>query len=369
MGASGATHKEILFAMKTFVIAEAGVNHNGSLDMALSLVDEASRCRADAVKFQTFNAARLATRGAPKAAYQSKRTEASESQYEMLRKLELDRAAHEKIAAHCASAGIEFLSTPFDLESVRLLADLGVKRLKLPSGELTNAPLLFAAANTGLPILLSTGMARLGEVEEALGVLACGYLGRRPQRRSEVVEVFASENGQRALTGKVAILHCTTEYPAPAQDVNLRAMETLRSAFGLPVGLSDHTEGSAAAIAAVALGASIIEKHFTLDRQLPGPDHKASLEPGELLKLISDIRIAEIALGKPLKAPVGSEQGNINIARKSLVALLPIRKGELFTNENLGVKRPGGGISPLDYWDWLGRPAQREYQPDDLIAV
>jgi N-acetylneuraminate synthase len=353
--------------MKTLLIAEAGVNHNGSLDLALQLVDVAHASGANAVKFQTFQATRLVSRVAPKAEYQQRTTGAGESQFDMIRKLEIDEAAHRRLIARCADKGIEFISTPFDLESVALLARLQVRRLKLPSGELTNGPLLWSAARTGLPVILSTGMARLGEVEEALGALASGYLDVKPKTRGSLAEVFASADGQQALRGKVTLLHCTTEYPAPAAEVNLRAMDTLAQAFNLPVGFSDHTEGIAVAVAAVARGAVVVEKHFTMDRKLPGPDHKASLEPDELKEMVAAIRSVEAALGSPVKGPADSERRNMAVARKSLVALKPIRRGDVFTTENLGVKRPGAGISPMGYWDKLGQTASRDYSPDDPI--
>ncbi|HZV36776.1 MAG TPA: N-acetylneuraminate synthase [Verrucomicrobiae bacterium] len=354
--------------MRSTIIAEAGVNHNGSLDLAMQLVDVAHASGANAVKFQTFQAARLVSRAAPKAEYQKRTTDAAESQFEMIRKLELDETAHRRLIERCAEKGIEFISTPFDLESVELLAKLKVRRLKLPSGELTNGPLLWSAARTGLPTILSTGMARLGEIEEALGALALGYLGVKPKSRHSLMETFASAGGQELLREKVTLLHCTTEYPAPAAEVNLRAMDTLAQAFGLPVGLSDHTEGIAVAIAAVARGATVIEKHFTLDRNLPGPDHKASLEPGELKAMVAAIRSAEAAMGSPIKGPVDAERKNMPVARKSLVAIKQIKSGEIFTSENLGVKRPGTGISPMDYWDKLGQSATRDYAPDDPIT-
>jgi N,N'-diacetyllegionaminate synthase len=322
------------------IIAEAGVNHNGSLERALALVDEAARAGADAVKFQTFRAEQVISRHAPKAEYQQRTTGNAESQLDMVRALELDAAAHRKLVARCRERNLEFLSTPFDLESVALLKELGVARLKIPSGEITNPLLLRAAAATGLPLIISTGMSTLGEIEAALAVV-----GPAP----------------------ITLLHCTTEYPAPLVDVNLRAMATMAQAFGLPVGYSDHTEGIAVSVAAVALGAVLIEKHFTLDRNLPGPDHKASLEPRELGELVASIRVVEEALGSPRKAPSPSERKNIAIARKSLVAARPIGAGEPFTRENLTVKRPGNGISPMRYDEYLGRPAARDYEEDELI--
>lgn len=354
---------------RTLVIAEAGVNHNGSLELALRLVDEAAEAGADVVKFQTFRADGLASRFAPKAEYQQRETGNEQSQLDMLRALELDEDAHRRLIERCASRGVEFLSTPFDQESLRLLTEVfGLPRLKLGSGELTNAPLLLAAARTGKPIILSTGMGTLAEVEEALGVMAFGYAGdgiepSRPAFRA----AFASDAGRIVLRDKVTLLHCTTEYPTPASDVNLRAMDALRSTFGLPVGYSDHTEGATIALAAVARGASIIEKHFTLDRSLPGPDHKASLTPAELVSMVAEIRRVEAALGDGVKRPAESERKNMSVARKSLVAARAIAAGEMFGPDNLAVKRPGGGIEPLRYWELLGRPAPRAFSEDEQI--
>lgn len=297
---------------RAFIIAEAGVNHNGSLEMAKELVSRAAEAGADAVKFQTFRANSIISKHAQKAEYQKRTTSNEESQLEMVKKLEMDLAMHEELVACCEANGIQFLSTPFDLESVDLLSrQIGVDQLKIPSGEITNAPLLLKAASTGLPVILSTGMATLGEVEEALGVLAFGYmiLDKAPSRDA-FAEAFTSTEGQDAIRQKVTLLHCTTEYPAPYEDVNLRAMDTLYAAFGLPVGLSDHTDGIAIPIAAAARGARVIEKHFTLDKSLPGPDHKASLEPDELMQMIASIRQVEQALGAARKLPVNSERKN-----------------------------------------------------------
>ena len=354
----------------TFIIAEAGVNHNGSLDRALAMIDAAAHAGADAVKFQTFKSEAVISRFAVKAKYQVKNTGNRESQLEMVKKLELDLPAHRQLLKHCEKGRIQFLSTPFDLASVDMLVnDLKVSRLKVPSGEITNAPLLLRVAHSELPVILSTGMSMLGDIEDALGVLAFGYLqsGEAPSiagfRRA-----YLSGEGQRQLQQKVALLHCTTEYPSPFEDVNLLAMDTLASAFGLPVGLSDHTVGYSIPIAAVARGASIIEKHFTLDRSLPGPDHIASLEPQELTSMIVAIREVEQSLGKARKLVAGSEEKNLEIARKSLVAATSIREGDPFTQENLTIKRPGTGISPMHYWELLGRYATRDYDPDELIV-
>lgn len=354
----------------TYIIAEAGVNHNGSLKMAMELVEAAADAGADAVKFQTFRADKLVSRNAPKAGYQTRTTDAAESQFDMIRRLELDEEAHRALIKHCATQGIQFLSTPFDCDSLEMLAHtFDLPRLKLPSGEITNAPLILRAARTGKPVILSTGMSTLGEVEAALGVLAFGYAARIDEAPSPAAfrEAYGSAAGQEALERNVVLLHCTTEYPAPFTEVNLRAMDTLQDAFGLPVGFSDHTTGIAVPIAAAARGAVMIEKHFTLDRNLPGPDHKASLEPSELTGMVKAIRQVELALGSRLKAPTMSESKNMSVARKSLVAAKPIRTGELFTGKNVTVKRPGNGMSPFLFWDLLGRRAARDYEPDEVI--
>lgn len=352
----------------TFIIAEAGVNHNGSLELAHQLIDVAVAAGADAVKFQTFQAQHLVGQHAPKAQYQQQTTDASESQFEMIRKLELSVDAHQQLKAYCEQCGIEFMSTPFDSESVDLLVNLGVKRLKIPSGEITSAPLILQMAQTGLPLIVSSGMATLGEMETALSVLAYGYTHTSaPSCVEEFAAAYHSAAGQQALQEKVTLLQCTTEYPAPAHALNLRVMDTFKTAFGLPVGLSDHSQGIHIPIAAVALGAQVIEKHFTLDRTLPGPDHQASLEPQELTAMVRAIREVESALGSGRKMPDPVELKNRPIARKSLVAARQIRAGECFTKENLTLKRPATGISPLFYWEYLGKTAQQEYAVDDLI--
>ena len=353
----------------TYVIAEAGVNHNGSPERALEMVDAAAEAGADAVKFQTFKADQLVRRYAMKAAYQARTTGEEESQLEMVRKLELDVEAHHRIAAQCRERGIEFLSTPFDLGSVDLLVhEMKLPKVKIGSGEVTNAPLLLHVARTGTPVILSTGMSLLGDVETALGVLAFGYVGGQEKASVKSFgKAYSSREGQEALRQKVVLLHCTTEYPTPFAEVNLRAMQTLGKAFGLRVGLSDHTTGYAVAVASVALGACVIEKHFTLSRDLPGPDHLSSLEPAELRAMVNAIREVETALGSAQKVITKSERGNSEVARKSLVALKPIAQGEVFTEENLGVKRPGTGVSPLLYWDHLGRMAARDYGVDEAI--
>ncbi len=356
-------------AGRCLVIAEAGVNHNGSLDMALKLVDAAADAGADIVKFQTFKAEAVISRFAPKAEYQIGSTGSGESQLDMVRRLELTHEDHRHLMRHCESRNIGFLSTPFDVASARFLVEeLGLGQLKIPSGEITNAILLLAVARLACPVILSTGMSTLGEIEDALGVLAFGYLnlGMLPSREA-FRKAYVLDRGQAKLLSKVTLLHCTTEYPAPYADVNLAAMDTLRGAFGLPVGYSDHTDGIAVSVAAAARGAAIVEKHFTLDRALPGPDHLASLEPEALTAMVAAIRQIEEALGDGLKRPSASELKNMPAARKSVVAARNIKTGETFCEDNLASKRPGTGISPMDFWQCLGRRASRNFAEDEPI--
>lgn len=354
---------------KVFLIAEAGVNHNGSLKMAKRLVDVAVSAGADAVKFQTFKAEKLVSRTAPKAEYQLRTTSTSQSQFQMIKELELDESAHRVLVEYCRKKRIEFLSTPFDLDSLDFLVDqLNVTRLKLSSGEMTNGPLLLKAAQAKKPILLSTGASTLGEVEKALQVLAFGFTQTRKRPCCDAFKsAYHHRRGQQILREKVTLLHCTTEYPVPFNDVNLRAMDTLRAAFGLSVGLSDHTLGMAIPIAAVARGAMVIEKHFTINRGLAGPDHRVSLEPDELIEMVRAIRQVEQALGDPIKIPVPSELKNQNIIRRSLVATRVIQKGKLLNEKNVAAKRPGTGVSPMDYWKLAGKKARKEYQVDEFI--
>lgn len=352
-----------------FIIAEAGVNHNGSLKMALELIDAAKEAGADAVKFQTFKSGAVISMDAPKAEYQKTTTGTSESQLDMVRKLELSAEDHIQLLQHCEKRGILFLSTPFDLQSAELLVrELGVPQLKVPSGELTNAPFLLKIASYGLPVIVSTGMSTLGEAEMALGVLAFGFLGlSETPSEAGFRDAFASDAGQTVLREKVTILQCTTEYPAPFDQVNLKAMDTLGAAFGLPVGLSDHTPGYAIPIAAVARGATLIEKHFTLDRNLPGPDHMASLEPHELKAMVEGIRQVTVAIGDGCKRPSADEIDNRTIARRSLVAATAVKRGEIWTVDNLTCKRPGDGVSPYRFWDFIGKPAARDYRADEKL--
>ncbi len=355
--------------MSVFFIAEAGVNHNGERDMAFRLVDAAVDAGADAVKFQTFSAAALASETAPKAAYQNETTDAAESQLAMLKRLELPHEWHAPLKDYCEEKGIAFLSTPFDAYSLRFLAeDVGLKIIKVPSGEVTNGPFLLEIAETGLDIILSTGMSTLDEVRAALGVLAFGLSGANgAPGTSAFAAAYASEQGQAALLEKVTVLQCTSAYPTPLAEANVRAMVTMRDAFGIRTGFSDHTEGTSASLAAAALGADVIEKHFTLDRNLPGPDHKASLEPGELTALIAGVRAIEASLGDGVKTPQASEIETAAVARKSLTALDAIGDGELLSTENLGAKRPGDGISPMRHWEFIGKPAPRALKRDEKL--
>lgn len=334
--------------MKTLIIAEAGVNHNGDLALARDLVRIAAEAGADMVKFQTFVAEKITVASAPKAAYQKAATDADESQKDMIARLQLSRADHEALIDECHARGIAFFSTGFDIESIDMLVELGLDRLKIPSGEITNLPLLRHYASKGLPIILSTGMATIGEVEAAVDVLVAGGVAR----------------------GDIVVLHCNTEYPTPMVDVNLRAMTTLGAALALPFGYSDHTAGIEVAVAAVTLGAVVIEKHFTLDRTLPGPDHRASLEPDELRHMVTAIRNVEQAIaGDGVKRPSASEADNRAIARRSIVAACPIVAGETFTTRNLTSKRPGTGISPMRWDELIGQTAARSFAMDEPITI
>ena len=329
--------------MKTLIIAEAGVNHNGSFELAKQLVDKAVEAGADIVKFQTCKAENVISRYADKAEYQKVTTGEADSQLEMVRKLMLTYEEYGKLKDYCDEKGIGFLSTAFDLSSVDYLHSIGMHTWKIPSGEITNLPLLIKIAELHEPIIMSTGMSELKEVEAAVNVL--------------------KEHG----AGQITLLHCTTEYPAPYADVNLKAMETMREAFDLPVGYSDHTRGIEIPTAAVALGACVIEKHFTLDRNMEGPDHKASLEPQELKAMVDAIRHVEVSIGDGVKKVSPSELKNQDIARKSIIAAKAIRKGDVFTVDNVTTKRPGSGINPMRWFDLLGKTAKHDYEEDYLI--
>lgn len=328
-----------------FIIAEAGDNHNGNLANALKLVDQAAKAGADCVKFQTFVTEEVISRYAEMAEYQKQNTGKTESQFDMVKKLELSFDEFRKIRAHCQKRGIVFLSTPFDLPSIAFLNEMDMPFFKIPSGEITNYPYLKAIAETHKDVVLSTGMCTMEEIREAIALL--------------------EGNG----AGRITLLHCNTEYPTPFEDVNLKAMETMRAAFGKEVGYSDHTLGIEVPIAAAAMGAVVIEKHFTLDRNMEGPDHKASLEPQELAAMVKAVRNIEAALGTGEKKPSPSEQKNLAVARKSIVARRNIRQGELLTEENLAVKRPGTGISPMRYSEILGTQAVKDFKEDQLIEI
>jgi len=331
--------------MSVYIIAEAGVNHNGSLELAKKLVDSAKDAGSDCIKFQTFVAKNIASKNAGKAEYQKQQTDSDESQLDMLKKLELTFDEFVELSEYCKFKEIEFLSTGFDFESIDFLNSLDMKTWKIPSGDINNLPYLMKIAKLNKPVILSTGMSTIQDIRAALKVM--------------------KENG----SGEITVLHCTTEYPTPFEDVNLTAMKTINTEFGVPVGYSDHTRGIEIPIAAVALGATVIEKHFTLDRNMEGPDHKASLEPNELKAMISAIRNLELAIGTGEKKPAISEKKNMVIARKSIIANRYIKKGEIFTEENLTVKRPGNGISPMKWYEVIGKPAIRDFEEDELIEI
>jgi len=333
--------------MHTIIIAEAGVNHNGNPETALKMVEEAAKTGVDYVKFQTFVTELCISTKAPKAEYQKNNTNNEDSQFEMVKKLELDIDAHHKIIEHCKKHNIKFLSTPFDLVSIDTLKKLGFNLWKIPSGEITNLPYLRKIGSMNDNVILSTGMSNLGEIEKALEILEQAGTKRK----------------------NITILHCNTEYPTPYEDVNLNAMNTIKNAFKTEVGYSDHTEGIEIPIAAVALGAKIIEKHFTLDKSMDGPDHKASLNPEELMQMVKSIRNIEKALGNGIKSASPSEQKNIYIARKSIVAAKNMKKGDTFTEQNITVKRPGSGISPMMWDEIIGKKAKIDFNQDDLIIL
>ncbi len=331
----------------TFIIAEAGVNHNGSMDLARRMIDVAVDAGVDIIKFQTFTAETLVTTAAEKAEYQKDLNGAAESQFDMIKKLELDRDAHMVLIRYCKEKGILFLSTAFDHTSIDLLHELNIPLYKIPSGEITNLPYLQHIGRIGKPVIISTGMATLKEVKDALNILEESGISK----------------------GEITMLHCNTEYPTPMEDVNLNAMLTIRNELGVQVGYSDHTLGTEIPIAAVAMGATVIEKHFTLDRTLPGPDHHASLEPNELKAMVLAIRNVEKAMGDGTKKPSPSEVKNISVVRKSIVAGKQIKAGELFSEKNLMIKRPGTGISPMKWDKVLRGRSQKDFNKDDLIEI
>lgn len=353
-----------------YIIGEAGVNHNGQRDLAFALIDVAADAGVDAVKFQTFTAEKLASKSAPKADYQKESTDALESQLAMLKRLELPREWHAELQTYARNKGIEFLSTAFDSESLEFLRRLDMPLFKVPSGELTNLPLLWQFARSGKPLILSTGMATLGEVEEALAVIAhAWHATEEPSSVDEVRVAWSIPEKRHSLRGRVSLLHCTSQYPTPLEQVNLNAMKTLAEAFDLTVGYSDHTQGTLIPIAAVACGAKIIEKHFTLSHDLPGPDHKASLEPDALKRMVDDIRMLEQAFGDGVKAPQACEWGTRSAARQQVVAARQIPAGKSIVREDLTTARCGGGLPAAALWEIVGQHAARAYEAGELIIL
>lgn len=352
-----------------YVIAEAGVNHNGDLDLARALVDRAAEAGADAVKFQTFEAKKLATRQAPKAGYQRVTTGAAESQLEMLQKLELPRAWHKELQERALSRGIQFLSTAFDSGSLDFLEKLDMPFYKVPSGELTNGPLLWQFARQRRPLVISTGMATMSEVEQALAVIAHAFNADiEPVDESTIWRGWSQPEWRASLHDRVTLLHCTSQYPTPMSEVNLKAMDTL-AAFGLPVGYSDHTEGILIPVAAVARGAKLIEKHFTLDRALPGPDHRASLEPGELAQMVHQIRELQLAMGDGTKCPQPSEWNTRQAARQQVIAARAIAAGSVLVRDDLTTARSGSGVPAMSLWSLVGKTARYDVAEGDLLTL
>ena len=355
-----------------YIIAEAGVNHNGDKKKAIELIDVAAESGADAVKFQTFQAERLVTTDATKAPYQFDAGGESETQYEMLKDLELEEAFYPELVDQCKRKNIDFLSTAFDEQSLKFLtSSFNLKYLKIPSGEITNGPLILAHARLKKRLIMSTGMASMQDIEEALGVIAFGLIQGQDVEikpsRSQFREAYRSQEGQKYLKDNVTLLHCLTQYPAPLKDINLMAMLSMQKKFSLQVGYSDHSEGSIVPIAAASLGAVMLEKHFTLDKSLPGPDHKASLDPNELNEMVISVRKIKELMGDGKKDLRSSELENLIIARKSIRAFTKIKRGEILSEENMTIKRPGGGLSPMLFWKKIGIKASRDYRADEQI--
>jgi len=355
----------------TYIIAEAGVNHNGKISNAKSLIKYASKAGADAIKFQIFSANELVTKSADTAKYQKKNLKSYISQREMLSQLELQRSDFVELNNYCKKLNIDFLCTPFDVDALHFLVkDLKLKTIKISSPDILNGQLLFEAAKLGVNIIISSGMAKLGEIEYALSVIAAGYsFPHDVPNHENLAKFYLNKDSQKYIKDKVTILHCNSDYPTKICDVNLKNLTTLKNTFQATVGFSDHTTDLDVAVAAVALGARVLEKHFTTDKALPGPDHLASLNPQELQHMIMKIRNIEQALGSSTKWPTISEYKNINSVRRSLCANQDIKLGEKFTNENLTIKRPGHGISSQYYWDFIGKTSKRSYKKDDLIEI
>jgi N-acetylneuraminate synthase len=363
------SNKEVLAVSGNIkIIAEAGVNHNGDLNMAFELIDAAAESGANAVKFQSYKTELLTLKNAPKAEYQVKLTGDIESQYEMLKKYELDEDDHYKLVDYCDSRNIEFMSTPFDLESLDMLLKVGIKTIKISSGDITNAPLLYASAKTKLPIILSSGMSTVDEINDALCVIRNGYNDEAPISVLETSDLEENVD-DGAIIDKVVLMHCTTEYPAPYEDINLNVISTLKNVYKNTIGLSDHSSGIAVATAAAALGIGVIEKHLTLDKKLEGPDHLASLEPDEFQSLVNSVRIIEKSLGSYEKKPSSSELKNIDIARKSLYAATTIKKGQVIQENNITVCRPAKYLSPMNYWKILGTISKKDYKINDPFEL
>lgn len=351
-----------------YVIAEAGVNHNGDRDLAFALVDAAAETGADAVKFQTFSAAKLTSRKVGKAAYQTASTGGEESQQEMLSKLELPWEWHADLKRHAEARGMEFMSTAFDVDSLGMLVGLGIPMVKVPSGELTNGPLLWQYARAGLPLILSTGMASLSDVEQALAVVSHAFNEmQEPASLNDVWRSWSRPERRASLAGRVTLLHCTTQYPTSFDEVNLAAMDTMRTAFGLPVGYSDHTMGTTASVAAVARGAVLIEKHFTMDRALPGPDHAASLEPREFATMVNEIRAVKRMIGDGVKAPHLSEWDSRRAGRQQIIAARDIVAGSTLTREDLATARCGEGLMPAEIWGLVGTVAGQDVAAGEVF--
>lgn len=355
--------------MSTFIIAEAGVNHNGSLKLALKLVKAAANAGADAVKFQTFIAKELVTASASKADYQKKSDGVKDSQLQMLQRLELTPEMHERLIRECRRFNIEFMTTAFEMESLKYIRRLGLQRYKIPSGEITNAPFLMEYARLKKPLILSTGMSDLKEIQEAIGVIAFGVLNKKNPSREKFLKLGMDRSVLQNMKNCLTILHCTTEYPAPDADLNLKALDTLSQTFGLPVGYSDHSVGITAAVAAVARGAVVIEKHLTLNRSMPGPDHAASIVPDEFMAMVDQIRRVEKMLGQSEKRAVQSEVKNKVIARKVLVASRDLKKGTVLKSQDISIKRAGKGISPMDFWNMVGSRVKRDMKKDESLDL